>query len=146
MPLIQFNIYYTLHINNNNCNNLLVIGLMLLIQFILIINVILLLTDFMLHEVIQLIPLIQFMLIIIRAIWYRDLRRRAAARPRDPRGRRKGPKGRGPKKRGPRPKGSRMEARRADDRHSLGLVVVYNNLLVTLVTLVTQKIVVDRPL
>ena len=28
----------------------------------------------------------------------------------------------------------------------LHLVVVYNNLLVTLVTLVTQKIVVDRPL
>ena len=30
--------------------------------------------------------------------------------------------------------------------NGLTLVVVYNNLLVTLVTLVTQKIVVDRPL
>ena len=30
--------------------------------------------------------------------------------------------------------------------YSIQIVVVYNNLLVTLVTLVTQKIVVDRPL
>ena len=40
MPLIQFNVYYTLHSNNNNnrpSNNLLVIDYMLLIQFMLLI-------------------------------------------------------------------------------------------------------------
>ena len=40
MPLIQFNVYYTLHSNNNNnrpSNNLLVINFMLLIQFMLFI-------------------------------------------------------------------------------------------------------------
>ena len=53
MPLIQFNIYYILHINNND-NNVLVI-------------------DFM--------QLIQFMLLIIGRLCYRDLRRQAAATP-----------------------------------------------------------------
>ena len=38
VPLIQFNVYYTLHSKNNNRNNFLVIGFMLLIQFRLIIN------------------------------------------------------------------------------------------------------------
>ena len=41
MPLIQFNVYYTLHSNTNNnspSNNLLVIDFMLLIQFMLLIT------------------------------------------------------------------------------------------------------------
>jgi len=40
VPLIQFNVYYTLHIKNNNRNNFPVIGFMRLIQFTLIINLI----------------------------------------------------------------------------------------------------------
>jgi len=39
MPLIQFNVYYTLHIKNNNRNNFPLNGFMLLIQFMFIINV-----------------------------------------------------------------------------------------------------------
>ena len=53
-PLIQFNVYYILHIKNNNRNNFLLIGFMLLIQLKLIINLILLLIDFIL--LIQLMP------------------------------------------------------------------------------------------
>ena len=57
MPLIQFNVYYTLHSNTNNnrhSNNLLVIDSMLLIQF---------------------------MLLIIGGFCYRYLHRQAAATP-----------------------------------------------------------------
>ena len=55
MPLIQFNVYYTLHSNTNNntpSNNFLAIDFMLLIYF---------------------------MLLIIGGFWYRDLHRQATA-------------------------------------------------------------------
>ena len=41
---------------------------------------------------------------------------------------------------------ARRDENIVDDYHGQKVVVLSNNLLVTLVTLVTQKIVVDRPL
>jgi len=81
MPLIQCNVYYTLHSNTNNnrpSNNLLVIDFMLLIQF---------------------------MLLIICGFCDRDLRRQAAATAEQLWTEAKRAEDHGPQKTGSRPKG-----------------------------------------
>jgi len=122
MALIHFIVCYTLHINTNNSNNLLVIDFMLLTQlmhlFSLCYRVLIqlniystlqinnnnnnnmLVIHFMLLiqflPLIQFLSLIQFMLLIIGGFRYRDLRRL--------------------KGHGPRLTGQRTEARRAEDQ------------------------------